>query len=80
MIHFLLTPLDHPTEAVPVKLHINRNQTATASIIFNKVYPVPECFATDYVRCLKLKRLGSKLMFSVSTLINTFRWRIACKG
>lgn len=37
----------HPTEDVPVKLHINRNQTATASIIFNKVYPVPECFATD---------------------------------
>lgn len=36
-----------PTEDIPVKLHIDRNQTATANIIFNKVYPIPICFATD---------------------------------
>lgn len=60
MILFLLTPLDHPTEDVPVKLHINRNQTATASIIFNKVYPVPECYANDDVRCFKIKAFGFK--------------------
>ncbi|XP_071148143.1 uncharacterized protein [Mytilus edulis] len=37
----------HPTEDIPVKLHIDRNQKATANIIFNKVYPIPICFATD---------------------------------
>ncbi|XP_076089411.1 uncharacterized protein LOC143059746 isoform X2 [Mytilus galloprovincialis] len=37
----------HPTEEIPVKLHIERNQKATANIIFNKVYPNPICFATD---------------------------------
>ncbi|XP_052079773.1 uncharacterized protein LOC127717934 isoform X2 [Mytilus californianus] len=37
----------HPTEDVPVKLHISRNQIATANVSFNKVYPIPVCFATD---------------------------------
>ncbi|XP_076089413.1 uncharacterized protein LOC143059747 [Mytilus galloprovincialis] len=37
----------HPTEEIPVKLHIDRNQKATANITFNKVYPIPICLAID---------------------------------